>query len=297
MTPETIADVLAEAFGADPWPSPLRRFTGDKAHLISLLKKEMRGKQEAETIKTGLILGSLVLGEAAERVFEATFRTKLSTSEIQLLDQRQSRSDTDYKLLNGDGRQLYRINIKFHGTQFRKAREMVGLDPDDCFPLATYKIKSALDKQDQEHLPYLFVIVTGTEISAEAIQRNMPGVFLEAAHLGKKIIRSGKRALEEKIVARFIDSESDRFQEVIDAINEARWYVISARRAEKLMKDNLFDRVFALRMRSFNRAYRNAELDMHFSFSQDMMPLEEFLKTIGKEGHFKVVGMLERGTI
>ncbi len=46
-----------------------------------------------------------------------------------------------------------------------------------------------------------------------------------------------------------------------------------------------------------NRAYRNAEIDMHLSFSEDMIRLEDFLELIGKEGHFKLAGMLERGTI
>ena len=47
---------------------------------------------------------------------------------------------TDYRVLNGGGRQVFRLNIKFHGTLFGKAPELVGLDSEDCFPLATYKI-------------------------------------------------------------------------------------------------------------------------------------------------------------
>ncbi len=37
-----------------------------------------------------------------------------------------------------------------------KAAELVGLDPSDCFALATYKIYQGLQKQEEEVLPYLF---------------------------------------------------------------------------------------------------------------------------------------------
>jgi hypothetical protein len=291
-----IVDVLTEAFGPDHWPPPLRRRTGDKKYLLDLLNEAM-AHDDGEISKTSLILGSLVLGEAAERVFESIYSKKLSTTEISLVDQREHRNDADYRLINGQGRPLYRLNIKFHGSQFRNTKEVVGLDPTDCFPLATYKIKSALDKQDQEHLPYLFVVVTGSDISAESIRKMLPEVFVQAAHFGKQIITTGKRALEEKLVERFIATESDRFKRIVDAIETSRWYVFSARRAQELMKEKLFDRVFALKTRSFNRAYRNAEIDMHLSFSEDMKSLDEFLELMAKDGHFKLAGMLERGTI
>jgi len=296
MAGSQIVDVLVEAFGSDQWPPPLRRKSGDKKYLLSLIDKTVASGSK-EINKTSLILGSLVLGEAAEQVFESIYSKKLSTTEINLVDQRGRRNDTDYRLINGQGRPLYRLNIKFHGSLFRKAQETVGLQPADCFPLATYKIKSALDKQDQEHLPYLFVVVTGSDISAESIGKMLPPVFVEAAHYGKQIISTRKRALEEKIVQRFIIADQERFAKIVAAIRHARWYVFSARRAQELMREKLFERVFALKTPSFNRAYRNAEIDMHLSFSQDMMRLEDFLDLIGREGHFKLAGMLERGTI
>jgi hypothetical protein len=296
MTDPEIVDVLAEALGPNQWPSPLRAKSGDKKFLLTALENAL-STDDGAADKTARILGSLILGQAAEKVFEAIYTKKLSTTEIRLVDQREHRNDTDYRLLNGQDRSLYRINIKFHGSLFRNARDIVGLEPADCFPLATYKIKSALDKQDQEHLPYLFVVVTGSEISAESIGKLIPTAFVQAAHLGKQIIRIGKRALEERVVQRFINDEVDAFGKIIKAIESARWYVFSARRAQDLMKEKLFDRVFALRTRSFNRAYRNAEIDMHLSFSGDMMSLDDFLELARTEGHFKLAGMLERGTI
>jgi hypothetical protein len=199
--------------------------------------------------------------------------------------------------VNGERRPLYRLNIKFHGSLFRNAQQLVGLEPHDCFALATYKIKSALDKQDQEHLPFIFVVVTGSDVSAEAVGQAIGPTLVAAAHYGKKLITTGKRALEEKIVGQFIAKRHAKFEGIIGKIQAARWHIFSARRAESIMKEKLFERVFALRTRSFNRAYRNAEIDMHLSFKGDMIPLEDFLSMIAKEGHFKLAGMLERGTI
>ena len=294
-----VCDVLVSAFGTDPWPAPLKKITGDSGRLRDLIAAAAGATTDAEgeITKNGRMLGSLILGESAERVFESRYRSKLATTEIQLVDQRESRNDTDYRLVNGRGRPLYRLNIKFHGALFRNAKDLVGLEPVDCFPLATYKIKSALDKQDQEHLPYIFVVATGSQISAERIAMEIPSEFIAAATFGKAAISSGKRRLEEQIASKFVSSQPERFAAVENAIDQAQWYVFSARRAEEIMKTRLFERVYALRMRSFNRAYRNAEIDMHLSFAADMIPLERFLEMIAKEGHFKLAGMLERGTI
>ena len=180
---------------------------------------------------------------------------------------------------------------------FEKRATSWGLEPSDCFPLATYKIKSALDKQDKEHLPYIFVVVTGSNLTAEATGKLIPESFVAATHFGRAIITSGKRALEEKIVARFINAETDAFESIMKNVADAKWYMLSARRAEAKMKEKLFDRVFALSQPRFTRSYPNAEIDMHLSFQGDMIPLADFFERIAAEGHFKLAGMLERGTI
>jgi hypothetical protein len=81
MTVEAITEVLAGVFDPQSWPPPLRRRTGDMRHLRSLLRKAIAAEKDApKYAMTVRILGSLVLGEAAERVFESLYRTKLSTT-------------------------------------------------------------------------------------------------------------------------------------------------------------------------------------------------------------------------
>jgi hypothetical protein len=76
----------------------------------------------------------------------------------------------------------------------------------------------------------------------------------------------------------------------------ADWYVLSARRADKLLQDMLFERAYALRVRGFARNYRGAELDMHFSLSGDLSPLTRFLEVLREDGMPGLVSRLERGT-
>lgn len=105
------------------------------------------------------MIGQLLLGELAERAFEEIYQETMGTNELFLKDDRSSRNETDYRVLNGQRRPVFRINIKFYGTLFRKAQDLIGLDPEDCFALATYKIYQGLQKHEEERLPYVFIIV------------------------------------------------------------------------------------------------------------------------------------------
>jgi len=86
--------------------------------------------------------------------------------DFKLVDLREGRSDTDYRVLNGRGRGIFRLNIKFFGSTFRRGAELVGLEPEDCFQLATYKILSAVEKQTAEHLPFVFTVVGVPNLTA-----------------------------------------------------------------------------------------------------------------------------------
>src|SRR5262249_42470378 len=47
------------------------------------------------------------------------------------------------------------INIKNAGTRFAQARQLVGLDPDDCIPIPAYKAHAAIDS-----VPNLLYVVS-----------------------------------------------------------------------------------------------------------------------------------------
>ena len=252
--------------------------------------------------KARATLGQLLLGVIAERAFEEIYKTTMGTSELRLEDFRDSRNETDYRVLNGKGLPVFRINIKFHGTQFRNAVALVNLDPADCFALATYKIYQALQKQEKEVLPYIFAIVGVADLTGALVGEAFPEdlVHLNALILGSKM--SGKRDVEDRIVLYLLDQlQSDPVRAAVGEftrkIRNAEWRVISARKADNLLRSKLFDRVYAVRVRAFARNYRNAELDMHFSLKEDLTKLDEFLELLKTRGLHGLTAHLERGTV
>jgi hypothetical protein len=182
---------------------------------------------EDDLKRAATILGGLVLGQAAEIAFEDIYRAEMRQEvEFKLVDLREGRSDTDYRVTNGKGRPIYRLNIKFFGSTFRRGAELVGLEPEDCFPLATYKILSANEKQDAEHLPFVFTVVGVPNLTALSIRSYFAEDDIRIIALITKSKRvTGKRNLEEKIVDRIVQQRSKAFTEAYDRIRAAEWYV------------------------------------------------------------------------
>ena len=140
-------------------------------------------------------IAQMLLGALAERRFEELINHVTGGGVLQIEDHRPSRTNTDYRLLNGNNNPICRFNVKFHGSLFREARRYVGLDPDDCFALATYKINNALRRQELEKLPYIFLVLSVPDLSAADVGRPIPDdyVWALAALEGKRVSR--KRSL------------------------------------------------------------------------------------------------------
>lgn len=325
MTRSEFLELIRSLYGEDDWPKPLHRVRGAQlvdrgaeikpaARQVGTNARSLRKVLEAEDRLESVLdcsvreidrshrdrairtLGQLLVGKAAERAFENIYREEMQTHELELRDLREGRTDTDYRLYNGEGRPVYRINIKFHGALFRRASELVGLTPEDCFALATYKIHGALKKQEEEGLPYIFAIVGVRSMSAESVGGRIPSRYVDGtAYVYQSPKAEGKRDFEDRIVDHLVEEQVEAFQEAYTAIHGSDWYILSARRADRLVRDMLYERVFALRVPRFTQQFRAAEVDMHFSLSDDLTPLTGFLHMLRQEGQAKVVTMLERG--
>lgn len=325
MTRDELLGTLTTLFGDGAWPKPLHLLKGielvrggsthrEAARAVGTIARTITEAIEApddvaaalgislyeidqdHRIRSARMLGQLLLGHCAELAFEEIYKREMGSEEFELRDIREGRTDTDYRLYNGQSRPVYRINIKFHGSPFRRAKELVGLDPENCFALATYKIQSALQKQHDEGLPYFFAIVGVPNLTGEVVGQSIPSALVDLVALltqapkGKSV-----RTFEDAAVRHLSESRTKIFQETYERIRNAGWYILSARRANKLLRELLFDRVFALRIRNFARAFRGAELDMHFSLSADLIALRTFLTTLREEGQQKITTLLERG--
>lgn len=239
-------------------------------------------------------LAQLLLGALTEERFERE-KEELTAGRLIIEDHRLGRTDTDYRVLNGGRRPIFRINIKFHGTAFEQARDRVGLASEDCFALATYKIHQALVRQREEALPYVFLVLSCLGVTARSVSNLIPEDCAWFLAVAKKF---PKRDIEEAIVARML---TETYRESIAPIREkiagSQFRVISASRAEQLLKEKLFERVFALRQRAFTAAFRNAEIDMHLSLTQEMVPVRQFLSTVASESPQRLTVLLDRGEL
>ena len=264
-----------------------------KGSLGRVAGKDSRARPE-DVASNRFRLAQLLLGALTEERFEKE-KEELTAGRLIIEDHRLGRTDTDYRVLNGGRRPIFRINIKFHGTAFEQARDRVGLAPEDCFALATYKIHQALVRQRDEALPYVFLVLSCLGVTARSVSDLVPADFAWFLAVSGKF---PKRDIEEAMVARMC-SEAYRgpVATIREKISASEFRVISASRAEQLDKEKLFERVFALRQRAFTAAFRNAEIDMHLSLTREMVPVRQFLSTVASESPQRLTVLLDRGEI
>jgi hypothetical protein len=191
-------------------------------------------------------IAQMLLGVLAERRFEELSNQVTGAGVLRIEDHRPSRTDTDYRLLNGNDNPICRFNVKFHGSLFREARRYVGLDSEDCFALAAYKINNAVRRQEQEKLPYIFLVLSVPDLSAADVGRLVPDDYVWAL-----AILEGKMALEEAIVSRLLRSDYlPHFRPIFARMPDGQFRVISAKKADKILREKLFERSRRCRSRA-----------------------------------------------
>lgn len=286
-------DSLVDALGVSP-QTLLRRAAAIRRRALFKVPG-LRRVSAAEITACRFRIAQLLLGALTEERFDRE-KEELVAGRLVVEDHRLGRGDTDYRVLNGNQKPIFRINIKFHGSAFDQARDRVELDPNDCFPLATYKIHQALVRQQAEALPYVFLVLSSLGLTARTVSGFIPE---DLAWLVGVAGSSGKRDLEEAAVASLVraDPAPDFVASTRARLAAAEFRVISATRAEALLKEKLFTRVFALRQRAFTAAYKNAEIDMHFSLSTEMTSIRDFLSRVAAESHQRLTVLLDRGQI
>ena len=149
------------------------------------------------------------------------------------------------------------------------------------------------------------MVATAPNLTVEAIGGDIPDDIMRLAPLLKaatNVTDLGKRDMEEHIADTLVGPDAPAAfvrvrEDVLNRLANADWRALSAERAERLLHEKLWDRVYALRVRGFAQNYPNAELDMHFSLSQDMTPLKEFLQIYKDGGMQLIMSKLSRGDI
>ena len=135
-------------------------------------------------------IAQMFVGSLAEEHFLFVANEALRKHGFHATDDRVGRTDTDFRLVDANEHPVCRFNIKFHGTLFRESREYVDLEPEDCFALATYKIHGALNRQDQEFLPYVFSILSVPEFPRSLIEKSISDDFAWLSAIQADLLRN-----------------------------------------------------------------------------------------------------------
>jgi hypothetical protein len=234
-------------------------------------------------------IAMLLVGKVAEQEFAARYTTAMQGQEFSFEDESGAGTETDVLVLNGKKRRAFRINIKAHGTFLREAKKMVGLEPEDTFALATYKIRDANKKSREEGLPFLFAIVSSAELATGPLADKLPAdVVALADRLTLYKDLKGLRRLEDLLVDYLIDPSGSygttpMVADLRAAIKNGTWRIVSAVRADYLFQTKMWERVPSVAKR-VNMSGNQSQPNMHFSLSQDMIALDDLLTLLRDNG-------------
>ncbi len=230
----------------------------------------------------------VVVGAVGEQEFERRYKELGGDTEFPLVDHTKEGTDTDFLTADSKGRPALRINVKAYGARFDKSKTFVGLEPEDTFGVATYKVRAAVRKSQREALPYLFAIVSSGKLRADDAAAVFPP---EVAHLlltsSLYVGLKGWKVVEDRLIDHLLEptgyGSSDFIVGLRDAINASSWRIISAIKANHLMNEKLDERVPAVSNPEFKVA-ANSQPNMHFSLGDEMISLEELLDLLTNDG-------------
>jgi hypothetical protein len=243
----------------------------------------------APTLSRRRRFAGVVVGAIGEQEFERRYNEiAASSKEFTLADKTKEGTDTDFLTADTLARPAFRINVKSYGARFDKAKTFVGLEPEDTFGVATYKVRAAVRKSQREALPYLFAIVSATELRADAVAERLPPAvshLLDTSTLYVKL--EGWKTIEDRLVDLLLQPTGYGGSEVVEglrrAIRAAEWRIISAIKANHLMNEKLDERVPAVSNPEFKVA-PNSQPNMHFSLNSEMISLEQLLELLRTNG-------------
>jgi hypothetical protein len=193
---------------------------------------------------------------------------------------------TDFRLLEGE-LQLP-INIKNAGTRFERAKQLVGLDPDDCIPIPAYKAHAAL-----ETVPNLLYVISVDYGLISELNRKLPELLskpettvweLLNKHSGTQL-RNGEDAFVFAMVRKY-------WEELRTISVDNPFHVISARKAIRILQTKPH-RTPGIGLRAWGTG-ASAEVNVHVSIHEDMTLWESIRDRITANGVTDVIQAVNR---
>jgi hypothetical protein len=192
----------------------------------------------------------------------------------------------DFRLEQGDLE--LPVNVKNAGTRFRRAAELVGLDPDDCVPIPAYKAYGAL-----ETMPNLIYAVSVDYDLVRVLEVTLPALFDRQETIVWALLNEKGGSRLRSAEDAFIFAAVRKHWTVIrDKIGERPYAVISARKSIRVLQTKP-KRTPGIGLRAWGTG-ASAEVNVHLSIREDMMMWDGIEERILSKGLDDVIGAVNR---
>ena len=220
---------------------------------------------------------NLVVGTIAERVFRGSHLADLEVAGFTVHDLHERGDNRDYAI-ERDGLQLP-INVKVASTLFRNARQTVGLEPEDCIPISTYKAIGACERVPD--LVYVDLVDFTLREKVDAFMHALRGSLARAWALLSWYGGPGLKRAQDEYVATLFGKHGDALVKLAPGVTSFR--VISAQRVLAIMRANP-RRVPGLGVKAAGTGTFNAEVNVHVSVERETVPWDDVAEILRHKG-------------
>jgi hypothetical protein len=291
-TDESAAQALVKVLGESRWLgvalahgyiARLAGATDEEAARIVYDRNDVTLKRSRELIAAAMVNGFLAqlpprektgsAENAITKMFPATITEQRFLESLEDLvtarksvtykDEREVRhSLTDFRLLEGDAD--LPINIKNAGTRFANAKQLVGLDPDDCIPIPAYKANAAV-----EACPNLVYIVSADYDLVGRLADLLPKLLDDNEKVVWDLLQRYAGTHLKNAEDLFIFATVRKYWDTIKPIAaDNPFHVISARKALRVLHTKP-QRTPGIGLKAWGTG-ASAEVNVHVSIQQEM---------------------------
>jgi hypothetical protein len=180
------------------------------------------------------------------------------------------------------------INVKNAGTRFENAKQLVGLEPDDCIPIPVYKAYDALEKE-----PNLLYAISIDYLLIDTINTSLIPFFDKAEQITWDVLNSHSGTRIRDAEDKFVYSMTLKYwDKLFPNIKNNSFCLISARKAIRILQKHP-KRTPGIGLRAWGTG-ANAEVNVHISLAEETKSWNEIFKRICNSGIEDIVKAINR---
>jgi hypothetical protein len=230
---------------------------------------------------------NLVVGTLTERVFRERYLAALEAEGFVVQDLHERGENRDYAVQR-DGAELP-INVKVASTIFRNAREVVGLDPNDCIPISAYKAIGASERV--HNLVYVDLVDFSLREKVDAYMNGLDGSLGALWHLLSWYAGIGAKAAQDQYITALFERRLGDLMGLLPGATSFR--VISAQRVLAIMRKNP-RRVPGLGIKAAGTGVIVAEVNVHISVRDETRAWTDVIEEARSHGIQHVLDQIAR---